>query len=100
VTTRLVAAAELELDDAVAFYNRQRAGLGIAFADSVRNGIQRIEEYPDAWSPLGGVLRRYRLDRFPYGIVYARLEAEIIVIAIMHLHRNPDYRRDRLSSLK
>jgi hypothetical protein len=36
-------------------------------------------------------VRRYRLNRFPYGLVYAVLDNEIVIVAIMHLHRKPDY---------
>jgi toxin ParE2 len=34
---------------------------------------------------------RYRLRRFPYGLVYRLAESEIVVLAVMHLHRKPDY---------
>ena len=29
--------------------------------------------------------------RFPYGLLYRLLEWEIVVLAVMHLHRKPDY---------
>jgi toxin ParE2 len=56
----------------------------------------RIVRYPDAWQPLGEDIRRYRLSRFPYGVIYAIESGDIVVLAIAHLHRKPDYWRDRL----
>lgn len=69
---RFLAVAEAELE-AMAHYERQLAGLGTDFAAQVRHGLQRIEEFPDAWQALGPRVRRYRLSRFPYGLVYAML---------------------------
>jgi hypothetical protein len=91
VTIRFLAEAEAELDAAVAYYNSQLTGLGSEFATEVQSGIARIEEYPKAWQRLGPRARRYRLNRFPYGLVYVELQSEIVVLAVMHLHRRPDY---------
>jgi hypothetical protein len=55
-----------------------------------------LEQYPRAWHPLGGGIRRCRLSRFPYAVIYAPEPEEILVIAIMHMHRRPGYWRDRL----
>jgi hypothetical protein len=52
-------------------------GLGSEFALRVRDGLTRIEQYPEAWQLLGRRARRYR--RFPYGLVYAPLASEIVV---------------------
>ena len=43
------AAAEAELDEAIAYYNAQRTGLGIEFAQEVAASVKRIEDYPDVW---------------------------------------------------
>ena len=40
-------------------------------------------------------MRRFLVLRFPYGIYYT-VESEVVVIwAIKHLHRDPDYWQDR-----
>lgn len=41
-------------------------------------------------------MRRCRLSRFPYGLIYAIENADTLVLAVAHLHREPDYWRDRL----
>lgn len=99
MTVRILAEAETEFGDAVAYYNAQLDGLGADFAAEVRDGLARIEEYPKAWQLLARRVRRYRLNRFPYGLVYAALPSETVVVAVMHLHRNPDYWKDRLTQL-
>ena len=95
----LLADAEAELDEAVAYYNAQSAGLGAEFAAEVRDGLLRIREYPDGWQLLGNRVRRYRLRRFPYGLVYAPLPTQIVIVAVMHLHRKPDFWKERLPQI-
>lgn len=57
--------------------------------------LQRILEFPLAWQPLGGFFRRCQMQRFPYGIVYEQTDAELIVVAVAHLHREPGYWQGR-----
>jgi hypothetical protein len=35
------------------------------------------------------------MQRFPYGIIYEPSEVEIVIIAVAHLHREPEYWRSR-----
>jgi hypothetical protein len=87
--------AAAELAEAVAYYDGLLTGLGSEFAAEVRAGLRRIGEYPKAWPVVDDDIRRYRLNRFPYGLVYMLHESEIVVLAVMHLHRQPDYWKER-----
>src|SRR5579871_5337227 len=91
-----LAAAKDELVQAVAWYNEQRAGLGDDFAKEFERAILRIVQHPNAWGRLSINARCCRLKRFPYGIIYTVLEDEILVVAVMHLHRRPGYWEDRI----
>ena len=93
---RFLPAAGAELDEAVTHYNGLAPGLGRELAMEVRQGLALIAEFPEAWHKLGPRVRRYRLKRFPYGIVYASLPSEIAVLAIMNLRRKPGYWKMRL----
>lgn len=85
-----------ELDEAAAHYDRERAGLGDEFSEEATNAIQRIMRFPGAWTALSDTVRRCRLNRFPYGIVYTVRGEDIIILAVMHLRRKPGYWQDRL----
>jgi len=93
---RLLDPAVAELDEAVAWYRALAPGLADRFVDEVRVARQHITARPDAWHPLGDGARRFRLERFPYGIIYVANEAEILIVAVAHLHREPGYWRSRL----
>ena len=95
---RLLEIAETELDEAVIFYNSEKPGLGAEFIVEFVNSLDRIKAYPKAWNPFTQNTRRCQLRRFPYGIVYQILETEILVVAISHLHREPGYWQERLTT--
>ncbi len=92
---RLLAPAQAELVEAVDYYNSQSEGLGYEFAAEVRQTLQRIVEHPQAWHPLSPSTRRCRTRRFPYGVVYQVRDEEILVVAVMHLRREPENWRRR-----
>lgn len=90
-------AAELEFKDAIAYYNDQSEGLGFEFANEVKLTIDRVTGFVDSWPKLSENTRRARTNRFPYGIIYSKSQNEILIIAVMHLHRKPDYWKSRIT---
>ena len=89
--------AEQEFYDAVRFYNSESEGLGFEFALEIKRTLERIVQYPFAWHPLSRNTRRCRADRFPYGIIYTVIEKQILVVAVMHLHKSPEHWYTRLT---
>ena len=90
--------AAAELNDAVEYYNFQLEGLGNRFKEDIGNGIKRISDYPEAWQHQTKRTRRFVLNSFPYKIIYAVKSNRIIILAIAHSHREPDYWIDRIES--
>ena len=93
---RFLEIAEIELDEAIRWYRTQASGLGDVFLIEVLAAANRIAQYPDAWQLLDKGVRRCRLNRFPYGLIYTIENGDVLVLAVAHLHRRPDYWRDRL----
>jgi len=87
--------AQIELIEAIEYNNYEIPGLGDAFLTEVLNALDRIGEFPEAWHPSSKRARRCQTRRFPYGIIYQIREQEILVVAVAHLHRKPDYWQDR-----
>jgi len=98
MTVAFLDPAKRELSEAINYYNAESEGLGYRFAAEVRRTISRIVQYPHAWTPLSKRTRRCRTISFPYGIIYQVREGEILVVAIMHLHRDPESWKRRLAS--
>jgi mRNA-degrading endonuclease RelE of RelBE toxin-antitoxin system len=55
-------------------------------------------QHPRAWQALDDVYRRYRMHRFPYGVVYRveRNESQIVLVAVAHLKQKPNAWRNRV----
>jgi toxin ParE1/3/4 len=88
--------ARAELDNSVAYYEEQKAGLGLDFLSEVEQTIGKIQQNPNIGAPYKILeLRRYVVQRFPYLIFYAEFGAFIWVVAIAHGKRRPDYWRKR-----
>lgn len=83
--------ARLEYRQAAAYYEGRRPGLGAAFTLEVEATIQRILETPERWQVIEQDVRRCLTRPFPYGILYTVEQGFVLIIAIMHLHRKPDY---------
>ena len=96
MNVRLLAVAQQELDDAVSYYNGQSPGLGDAFVLETVAAIDRIRRFPEAWHPLGNEIRRCRLRQFPYGLIYTKDNDSVLILAVAHTHREPDYWRNRV----
>jgi hypothetical protein len=62
---RLLEIAQIELDQAIEYYNYESPGLGDAFLTEVLKALDRIGEFPEAWHPLSARTRRCQMRRFP-----------------------------------
>jgi len=93
---RFLETAQIELDEAIEYYNYETPWLGEAFLAEVLNALDRIGKFPEAWHPISRRTRRCQIRRFPYGIVYQIRKDEILVVAIANLHRKPGYWKDRI----
>ena len=95
---RFLSSAEIEFEDAINYYNTQSEGLGFEFAAEVKRTIERILQYPKAWSPISPRTRRCRTNRFPYGIIYQERNKSILIIAVMHLAKHPNSWKSKIKT--
>jgi plasmid stabilization system protein ParE len=92
--------ARAELTDAISYYNTQSEGLGYEFAAEIKRTLGRIAQYPDAWFKLSKRTRRCRTNRFPYGVIYQIREESLLIVAVMHLSREPERWKSRLRTME
>ena len=71
-------------------YNLNNPGTGESFLDEFVRAIEFIVSFPEAWPAHTANTRRCRLRRFPYSIIYHVDEGVIVVLAIPHLHSDPE----------
>ena len=90
--------ARAEFFDAIRYYESSCAGTGQNISREVMAAVSQILLYPLLWPFVPGFsVRRCLLHRFPYAVIYSVEPDRIYVLAVMHLHRHPDYWRHRLT---
>ena len=92
----LIPPAEQELTEAFLFYQSRAENLGALFLACFQSAVGHVQRRPAAWPVLRAGVRRKCLARFPYAVLYREYPDAIIVLAVMHLHRRPDYWTARL----
>jgi len=87
--------AENELIEAAAYYEAQQCDLGKRFLASVQDAINRIVVNPLLYPVIELDIRRCLTRTFPFGLLFRDRPDNIQVIAVMHLHREPTYWKNR-----
>ena len=83
--------AEVELWEAVAYYEDQATGLGLDFVTEIERSVQAVCETPERWPVREDGTRRYLTHRFPFLVVYTLHNDDIWIITLAHCKRSPNY---------
>ncbi len=81
--------ASADIEDAHAWYDAQRAGLGSEFERELDVVLRFWEQRPEAGPVVHRTLRRLLVKRFPYAVYYRVTETIIEVRGCLHLRRHP-----------
>lgn len=87
--------AEAELLAAGRWYEARRAGLGAAFRSAIDVAVERISRQPELFPRVQGEMRRALMRRFPYGLYFEIIDGRIVVIGVVHGHRDPEVWQSR-----
>jgi plasmid stabilization system protein ParE len=79
-------------------YEEQREGLGGEFVEEVSTTIAAVQSEPLRFPGIFRKLRRALVHRFPYGIFFVVRSDAVVVVAAMHLARDPRRIRRRAKS--
>lgn len=85
-------AAEAEHLESVAFYESRQAGLGAAYLTEFEKVMKRVCEGPQRY-PIEREpdIRRIRMNRFPFTVLYREKDSVVQVLAVAHQRRRPQY---------
>lgn len=93
---RFTAPARREFLSEVTHYNRAEPGLGLRFAAAVEEAAARAVAFPLTGSPASKNTRRVFVRGFPFAIVYRPDDNGIVIFAVAHHARLPDYWQPRV----
>jgi plasmid stabilization system protein ParE len=84
-----------EYEAAASYYAHRHPGLELRFIEAVERAILQIRETPERWRILDGDVRRCLTRVFPYAVLYTIEPDCVLIVAVMHGHREPGYWRHR-----
>lgn len=89
--------AEQEFYDSQDYYEEQQLNLGVKFKQEIYNTLNRIQKFPNMYVEVRKDIRKCVVNKFPFNLLYSIEENHILIIAIAHHHRKPDYWIDRIN---
>ena len=92
---RLTPAAEAYVEGILAWYRERGHDLGDQFLQVLDRRFETVERNPLAFAIVHLDMRRALLRRFPYCVFYVVYEQEIVVMACLHGHRDPESWKSR-----
>jgi toxin ParE1/3/4 len=93
---RFHAEARKEYHAAIEFYRSIDPTIAGHFVEKVEYGLRAVSLRPRTFPLIDAYFHRYLLKRFPFGIFYTlETDQEIVIWAVAHLSRKPDYWRTR-----
>jgi plasmid stabilization system protein ParE len=87
-----------EYEDAARYYAGCQEGLELRFIAAVEHVVQQIVEAPERWLVLEDDIRRCLTRVFSYAVLYSIETDYVLIIAVMHSHREPGYWRKRVAN--
>ena len=90
-------AALREFNEAVDYYSNIGPELGVRFYHEIERLILEVCQQPQLFRQFDPPARRHFSDRFPSGIIYLVQSDHLWIVAVMQLHREPGYWRERVS---
>lgn len=84
-------AAIAELLEAQNWYEERSSDAARSFVSEFEWALEKIQEAPERWRRHTAGTRRYYMPNFPFSIVYRVSSECIVVIAVAHHRRRPDY---------
>jgi len=82
--------AEHELEDALYFYDLISTKIGDSFIKQIDACIESILLNPETYKLEFDVYRQAVVKKFPFVIIYTKIDSTILISAIFHTSRNPN----------
>ena len=88
--------AQAEFFEAADYYEEKETGLGKRFKAEIQEACSTILDHPLLWRERAGGFRRVNCPVFPYYISYYLRGQTVVIAAIAHGSRYPDYWKRRI----
>ena len=88
--------AQAEVECVTGDYEARVPGLGVRFREEVESVCAAIVQHPLLWRERPGGYRRVNLPGFPYYVAVVLRGEHVLITAVAHSSRHPDYWKNRM----
>lgn len=92
--------ADEEFREAARYYESEAAGVGLSFITAVHKGIAEVVALPLAAQVVRGGIRKKVLRHFSYNLFYTIESDSIVIVAVAHQRKRPNYWLARVQSFR
>ncbi|HRO42183.1 MAG TPA: hypothetical protein PL009_05080 [Flavipsychrobacter sp.] len=87
--------ALIDVDETVSRYESELKGLGNKFLQSLSSTLEKIKTNPYLYTSITNEVRRALVKNFPYKVLFT-IEAETVIVAVVHFGRSKRYLSRRM----
>jgi toxin ParE1/3/4 len=87
--------ADAEMVEAALFYEAQQQDLGKRFLSVVQDSLTHIQINPTLYPVIHLDVRRCITRTFPFNVLFRITSQQIVIVAVMHQRKHPDYWKKR-----
>ena len=84
-------AAEVELLNEIGYLELRAKGLGRRFYAEVLRAERLISQFPESAAEIKTDIRKRLLRKFRYSLIYSRDKDSLLILALAHHSRRPEY---------
>lgn len=88
-------AAEIDYTDSLNWYAARSVDIANDFDAEFDRALSKIANAPECFPLCDARHRYFLLRRFPFRIIYRIIHDDVVVIAVAHTSRSPNYWADR-----
>ena len=83
--------ARVDFDESFDYYRKRSVGAALGFTAAVDEAIDQILANPGRFASTHGGCRYCALHRYPFRIIFRDEPNRLVIVAIAHAKRRPDY---------
>jgi plasmid stabilization system protein ParE len=95
VKPRFTEAASADVREARAFYGKRGRLARIGLNRELRRVLTLLREHPEAGKSAGKTAREFVMDIYPYSVIYYLDKDEVVIAALYHHSRDPEFWHNR-----
>lgn len=88
---RFLPPAQAELIAGIEYLAAINAALGLRFEQAIAEAVRGAVAHPDRGAPRSNNTRRWLVKSVPFGVIYRKSDAEVLIVAIAHQRKQPEY---------